>query len=71
MRHRAGLGISEQADVIAVIVSEETGSISVAEYGKLESGLSKDSLRQKLQNAFKPPTRKGWKNLFEQIKGQK
>src|SRR5690606_20598731 len=31
MRHRAGLGISEQADVISVIVSEETGSISIAE----------------------------------------
>ncbi len=71
MRHRAGLGISEQADVIAVIVSEETGSISIAEYGKLVSGLSKDSLRQKLRNAFKPPTSKGWKNLFEQIKGGK
>jgi diadenylate cyclase len=71
MRHRAGLGISEQADVIAVIVSEETGSISVAEYGKMETGLSKDSLRQRLQNAFKAPTKKSWKNLFEQIKGQK
>jgi len=35
MRHRAGLGISEQADVISVIVSEETGSISVAENGHL------------------------------------
>jgi diadenylate cyclase len=71
MRHRAGLGISEQADVIAVIVSEETGSISIAEYGKLETGLSKDSLRQRLTDAFKPPTKKGWKNLIEQIKGQK
>ncbi|MBT8378621.1 MAG: diadenylate cyclase CdaA [Ignavibacteria bacterium] len=71
MRHRAGLGISEQADVISVIVSEETGSISVAEYGKLESGLSKDSLREKLKNAFKAPTKKGWKNLFEQIKKEK
>jgi diadenylate cyclase len=71
MRHRAGLGISEQADVIAVIVSEETGSISVAEYGKMKTGLSKDSLRQRLQNAFKAPTKKSWKNLFEQIKGQK
>jgi diadenylate cyclase len=71
MRHRAGLGISEQADVIAVIVSEETGSISVAEYGKMDTGLSKDSLRQRLKDAFKAPTKKGWKNLFEQIKGQK
>ncbi len=33
MRHKAGLGISEQADVLSVIVSEETGSISIAENG--------------------------------------
>lgn len=71
MRHRAGLGISEQADVIAIIVSEETGGISIAEYGRLETGLSKDSLRQKLKNAFKLPTKKGWKSLFEQAKGTK
>ncbi|MCE1188174.1 MAG: diadenylate cyclase CdaA [Ignavibacteria bacterium] len=45
MRHRAGLGISEQADVISVIVSEETGSISVAENGVLYRGLSKEALR--------------------------
>ena len=61
MRHRAGLGISEQADVISVIVSEETGSISVAENGILTSGLSKDSLRKKLKEAFITPTPKSWK----------
>lgn len=71
MRHRAGLGISEQADVISVIVSEETGSISVAENGILSTGLSKDSLRKKLNEAFISPTPKGWKTLFEQFKGQK
>ena len=71
MRHRAGLGISEQADVISIIVSEETGSISVAENGILTSGLSKDSLRKKLKEAFITPTPKSWKTLFEQFKGQK
>ena len=71
MRHRAGLGISEQADVISVIVSEETGGISVAENGKMTSGLSKDSLRKKLQEAIKTPTPKGWKALFDQFKGHK
>lgn len=53
MRHRAGLGVSEQADVFAVIVSEETGSISVAENGVLYKGLSKESLKSKLTGAFK------------------
>ena len=71
MRHRAGLGISEQADVISVIVSEETGGISIAENGKLTTGLSKDSLRKKLKEALITPTPKGWKTLFEQFKGHK
>jgi diadenylate cyclase len=71
MRHRAGLGISEQADVISVIVSEETGGISIAENGRLSSGLSKDSLRKKLKEAFITPTPKGWRALFEQFKGHK
>ncbi|MDP2365382.1 MAG: diadenylate cyclase CdaA, partial [Ignavibacteria bacterium] len=48
MRHKAGLGVSEQADVISVIVSEETGSISVAENGELIKGLSKDMLKRRL-----------------------
>ncbi|HDZ58599.1 MAG TPA: TIGR00159 family protein, partial [Ignavibacteriales bacterium] len=71
MRHRAGLGISEQADVISVIVSEETGGISVAENGKLFSGLSKDGLKKKLQSAFTTPTVKGWKYIIEQIRREK
>ena len=71
MRHRAGLGISEQADVISIIVSEETGGISMAENGKLTTGLSKDSLKKKLKEAIITPTPKGWKALFEQFKGNK
>ncbi len=51
MRHRAGLGISEQADVISVIVSEETGSISVADNGELFRGLTKENLRKRLIGA--------------------
>jgi len=65
MRHRAGLGISEQADVLSVIVSEETGGISLAEDGNLTKGLSKDALRKRLANAFKSPAVKGWKGIFE------
>jgi diadenylate cyclase len=52
MRHRAGLGISEQADVISIIVSEETGSIAVAEKGILTRGLSKDGLKNRLHDAL-------------------
>ncbi len=71
MRHRAGLGISEQADVISVIVSEETGGISVAENGKLTRGLSKDRLKAKLSSAFKTPAVKGLKGIIEQYKSEK
>jgi diadenylate cyclase len=70
MRHRAGLGISEQADVISVIVSEETGGISIAENGELTIGLSKDALRNRLNKALKSPVKKGWKGLIEQLKKQ-
>ncbi len=68
MRHRAGLGISEQADVISIIVSEETGSISVAENGNLIKGLSKDALKRKINSALRAPKKKGWKGFIEQLK---
>lgn len=71
MRHRAGLGISEQADVISVIVSEETGAISVAENGKLYIGLSKDALRQRLSKASGSQPVKGWRNIIEQYLKEK
>jgi diadenylate cyclase len=48
-RHRAGLGISEQADVIVVIVSEETGTVSVAENGTLLRSLTPVTLRKELK----------------------
>ncbi|MFA3781923.1 diadenylate cyclase CdaA [Melioribacteraceae bacterium 4301-Me] len=67
MRHRAGLGISEQADVISIIVSEETGSISIAEAGKLKRGLSKETLRNYLSSSFSSEL-KGIKGIFEQLK---
>jgi diadenylate cyclase len=71
MRHRAGLGISEQADVMSIIVSEETGSITVAEDGKLSKGLSKDALRRKIESAFKTTVLKGWKQIIDYLKKQK
>lgn len=65
MRHRAGLGISEQADVLSIIVSEETGSISVAEEGRLKRGLSKEALRSKLAAVSEGQRQKGLKSLFD------
>jgi len=65
MRHRAGLGISEQADVLSIIVSEETGGISIAEDGKLIRGLSLDSLRNLLKSKLENPKEKGLRGIFE------
>ncbi|MBR6771183.1 MAG: diadenylate cyclase CdaA [Lachnospiraceae bacterium] len=47
-RHRAAVGISEATDSMTIIVSEETGKISVAYEGKLERSLSGDELKEKL-----------------------
>ena len=48
-RHRAGVGISEVSDSITVIVSEETGRISIAVMGKLLRNVDGDLLKKKLR----------------------
>jgi diadenylate cyclase len=52
MRHRAAIGVTEQADVTVVVVSEETGTISVADDGLLVRGLTQESLAQKLRSVL-------------------
>ena len=49
-RHRAALGISEESDGVAVVVSEETGNISIAVNGVLTRNYTKDTLREALEN---------------------
>ncbi len=48
-RHRAGIGVSEATDCFVIIVSEETGKISVASEGELERALDSDRLRERLR----------------------
>lgn len=50
MRHRAGVGISERSDAVAVIISEQTGTISVAVDGMLKRHLAIDTLEILLRN---------------------
>jgi diadenylate cyclase len=52
MRHRAALGITEHADALVVVVSEETGEIAVADGGVLTNNLSKEDLLQVLEKEF-------------------
>src|SRR5262244_4270551 len=51
-RHRAAIGVSEETDAVAIIVSEETGAISFAHDGEMERYLDPDSLRLRLRDAF-------------------
>ena len=53
-RHRAALGVSEESDGIAVVVSEETGNISIAVNGVLTRNFTKDTLRDALEGYLIP-----------------
>lgn len=48
-RHRAAVGISEVTDSLTIVVSEETGNISIAQHGELYHGLSPDEFKQQLE----------------------
>jgi diadenylate cyclase len=55
LRHRAALGISEASDAIAVVISEETGSISIAHAGRMIRRLDSERLENILLAFYRPP----------------
>ena len=48
LRHRAGLGLSEESDAVAIVVSEETGQVSICHSGLIERNLSVEKFRRRL-----------------------
>jgi diadenylate cyclase len=48
-RHRAAIGLTEENDAVAIVVSEETGAISIVADGQIERGLSVEALRARLR----------------------
>lgn len=72
-RHRAALGISERSDSLSIVVSEETGAISISENGSISRYLDSKTLRQILTDMYKPKVEKGsilskWRQTNEQGK---
>lgn len=53
-RHRAAVGLSEETDAVVVVVSEETGLVSLAVEGRLETGLDGDRLTRRLEELLAP-----------------
>jgi diadenylate cyclase len=67
-RHRAALGVTEQTDAIAVIVSEETGAISIAENGELTYRIPTKELRKELRKRLVLSMERSLKNVKEAIR---
>jgi diadenylate cyclase len=68
LRHRASLGVTQETDAVAVVVSEETGLISVARNGRMVRGLDTEELLHDLQGTFpasRPPSLTG---LFRDVR---
>jgi len=69
-RHRAAIGLTEQTDAIVVVVSEETGSVSIAINGRLTRDLDKEGLERVLNNLCRPSRQKR-KNFIKIFKRKK
>lgn len=63
-RHRAGLGVSELTDALLIVVSEETGKVSIARDGVMTRGIKVDRFKGIIRSVFNPPLKKTLQNRF-------
>jgi len=71
-RHRAGLGLSEQVNALIIILSEETGDISIALDGKLSVCNDYDELKKLIEDTLEIPGSKGkMSDILEEIEDEK
>ncbi|MEZ4515787.1 MAG: diadenylate cyclase CdaA [Chloroflexota bacterium] len=66
-RHRAAVGITEISDALSIVVSEETGAISTARFGKLEHALDSTKLRKNILGLYAEPEGKTRWERFREI----
>lgn len=65
LRHRAGMGVTEETDAIALVVSEESGALSLCYQGRLEHDLELDALRRRINEILNEGAGEGGPNITE------
>jgi diadenylate cyclase len=68
LRHRASIGVTEQTDAVAIVISEESGIISVAHNGRMIRGLDGRRLRKTLQALFPEPAQPTFTGLMRDVR---
>lgn len=64
-RHRAALGLSQQTDALIIVISEETGKVSIAREGVMTRGIKIDRFKAIIRSIFTPPQESEYKGHFK------